>query len=175
MLCLYLRAAMRRREFIGTLGGVAAWPLVPHAQQPERMRRIGILMFLAEDDPAAKTRIAAFIEGLRQLDWTVGRNVQIDIRWGAADAVQSRRYAAELVALAPDVILSTASQTTPVLLETTRTVPIVFVSVTDPVGAGYVASLARPGSNATGSLLSNLAWPESGWNCSRRLHRALRG
>src|SRR5262249_5492753 len=150
MLCLYLRAAMRRREFIGTLGGVAAWPLVPHAQQPERMRRIGILMFLAEDDPAAKTRIAAFIEGLRQLDWTVGRNVQIDIRWGAADAVQSRRYAAELVALAPDVILSTASQTTPVLLETTRTVPIVFVAVTDPVGAGYSASLARPGSNATG-------------------------
>jgi putative tryptophan/tyrosine transport system substrate-binding protein len=141
---------MQRREFITFLGGTVAWPLAVRAQQPERMRRIGILMLLAEDDPQAKIRIAALIEGLKQLDWTVGRNVQIDVRWGAADAVRSRRYAAELVALAPDVILATASETTAALREVTRTVPIVFVAVTDPVGAGYVATLARPGGNATG-------------------------
>jgi putative ABC transport system substrate-binding protein len=114
------------------------------------MRRIGILMLFAEDDPAAKSRIAAFIEGLQQLGWTVGRNVEIDIRWGAADAVRSRRYAAELVALAPDVVLAGASEATAALREVTRTVPIVFAGVTDPVGAGYVASLARPGGNTTG-------------------------
>jgi ABC-type uncharacterized transport system substrate-binding protein len=141
---------MRRREFISLVGGAAAWPLATHAQQPERMRRIGILMFLAEDDAAAKARIAALIEGLQQLDWTVGRNVQVDIRWGATDAVRSRRYAAELVTLAPDVILSTASESIAALREATRTVPIVFVGVTDPVGAGYVANLARPGGNVTG-------------------------
>jgi putative ABC transport system substrate-binding protein len=145
-----LGADMQRREFITFLGGTVAWPLAVRVQQPERMRRIGILMLLAEDDPQAKIRIAALIEGLKQLDWTVGRNVQIDVRWGAADAVRSRRYAAELVALAPDVILATASETTAALREVTRTVPIVFVAVTDPVGAGYVASLARPGGNATG-------------------------
>jgi len=142
---------MRRREFITFAGSVAAtWPLAAHAQQPERMRRIGILTFLTEDDPATKPRIAALIEGLQQLDWTVGRNVQVDIRWGATDAVRSRKYAAELLALGPDVILSTASETTAALREATRTVPIVFVAVADPVGAGYVASLARPGGNVTG-------------------------
>ena len=141
---------MRRRAFISLLGGAVAWPVVTRAQPSERMRRIGVLMFLAEDDPGAKTRIAAFIEGLQQLGWTIGRNVQIDIRWGAADAVRSRKYAAELAATAPDVIFATASETTAALRETTRTLPIVFVSVTDPVGAGYVASLARPGGNATG-------------------------
>jgi len=141
---------MRRRAFISLLGGAVAWPVVTRAQPSERMRRIGVLMFLAEDDPGAKTRIAAFIEGLQQLGWTIGRNVQIDIRWGAADAVRSRKYAAELAATAPDVIFATASETTAALRETTRTLPIVFVGVTDPVGAGYVASLARPGGNATG-------------------------
>jgi len=142
---------MRRREFITLLCGAATtWPLAARAQQPERVRRIGVLMFLAEDDPGAKARIAAFIEGLEQSDWIVGRNVQIDIRWGAADAVRSRKYAAELAATAPDVIFATASETTAALRETTRTLPIVFVGVTDPVGAGYVASLARPGGNATG-------------------------
>src|SRR5262249_43934401 len=141
---------MRRREFVTLVGGAATWPLVAHAQQPERMRRIGILTFLTEDDPATKPRIAALIEGLQQLDWTVGRNVQVDIRWGATDAVRSRKYAAELLALGPDVILSTASETTAALREATRTVPIVFVAVADPVGAGYVASLARPGGNVTG-------------------------
>jgi putative ABC transport system substrate-binding protein len=141
---------MRRREFISLMGSAAAWPLAARAQQPERMRRIGMLMLFAEDDPAAKIRIAAFIEGLHQLGWTVGRNVEIDIRWSAADAVRSRRFAAELVALAPDVVLAGASEATAALREVTRTVPIVFAGVTDPVGAGYVASLARPGGNATG-------------------------
>jgi putative ABC transport system substrate-binding protein len=107
-------------------------------------------MFLAEDDPGSKPRMAAFIEGLQQLGWTVGGNVQFDIRWGVADATRARRYAAELAALAPDVILATASETTAALREATRTLPIVFVGVTDPVGAGYVASLARPGVNVTG-------------------------
>jgi putative ABC transport system substrate-binding protein len=141
---------MRRREFMTLLGSAATWPLAAHAQQPERVRRIGVLMFLPEDDPGSKARIAAFIEGLEQSDWTVGRNVQIDIRWGAADAVRSRKYAAELAATAPDVILATASETTAALREATRTLPIVFIGVSDPVGAGYVASLARPGGNATG-------------------------
>jgi putative ABC transport system substrate-binding protein len=142
---------MKRREFITLVGGAAVtWPLAARAQQPERMKRIGVLMFLAEDDPGAKARIATFIEGLQQLGWTIGRNVQIDIRWGAADAVRSRKYAAELAATAPDVILAQASETTAALREATRTLPIVFVGVTDPVGAGYVASFARPGGNATG-------------------------
>ena len=143
-------AEMRRRAFISLLGGAVVWPAVTRAQPSERMRRIGVLMFLAEDDPGAKARIAAFIEGLQQLDWTLGRNVQIEIRWGAADAVRSRKYAAELVALAPDVIVAAGSETTAALREVTRTVPIVFVAVSDPVGAGYVASLARPGGNVTG-------------------------
>ena len=143
-------AEMRRRAFISLLGGAVVWPAVTRAQPSERMRRIGLLMFLAEDDPGAKARIAAFIEGLQQLDWTLGRNVQIEIRWGAADAVRSRKYAAELVALAPDVIVAAGSETTAALREATRTLPIVFVAVSDPVGAGYVASLARPGGNVTG-------------------------
>jgi putative ABC transport system substrate-binding protein len=141
---------MRRREFIRLFGGAAAIPIAARAQQSERVRRIGVLMYLAEDDPGGKARMAAFIEGLQQLDWKIGRNVQIDIRWGAAEAVRSRKYAAELATSAPDVILATASETTAALREATRTLPIVFVGVTDPVGAGYVASLARPGGNATG-------------------------
>jgi putative tryptophan/tyrosine transport system substrate-binding protein len=143
---------MRRREFISLFGGAAAIPIAARAQQSERTRSIGILMFLAENDPASKPRVAAFIEGLQQLDWTVGRNIQIEIRWGANDAVRSRRYAAELVALGPDVMLAPASEATAALREATRTLPIVFVGVTDPVGAGYVASLARPGGNATGFI-----------------------
>src|SRR5262245_46001360 len=123
---------MRRREFITLIGGAAAWPLMVCAQQPDRMRRIGVLMSFAEDDPQAKFRLAAFTEGLQQLDWTVGRNVKIDVRWGAADAVRSRRYAAELVAFAPDVVLAGASEATAALREATRTVPIVFVGVNRP-------------------------------------------
>ena len=141
---------MRRRDFISLLGGAIAWPVVTRAQPSERMRRIGVLMSFAEDDPGAKSRTAALIESLEQLGWTIGRNVQIDIRWGAADPALSRKYAAELATAAPDVILSGASASIAALREATRTLPIVFVGVTDPVGAGYVASLARPGGNVTG-------------------------
>jgi putative tryptophan/tyrosine transport system substrate-binding protein len=142
--------AVNRRSFIALIGGAVVWPAVTRAQQSERMRHIGVLMFLAEDDPGSKARIATFIESLQQLGWTIGRNVQIDIRWSAADPVRSRKYAVELAATAPDVILATASESTAALREATRTLPIVFTGVTDPVGAGYVASLARPGGNATG-------------------------
>ena len=141
---------MKRREFISLVGGAAAWPLTARAQQGEQMRRIGILLLRAEDDPEMQAQFAAFVQTLQSLGWTSGRNVQIDIRWGVADAASARRYAAEMVALAPDVILTGASAATAAMQEATRTLPIVFVNVTDPVGAGYVASLARPGGNVTG-------------------------
>ncbi|MGC2823702.1 MAG: ABC transporter substrate-binding protein, partial [Pseudolabrys sp.] len=144
---------MRRREFISLVGGAAAWPLTARAQQGERMQRIGVLMAFAEDDPEGQARVAVFVQTLQSLGWTTGRNVQIDIRWGVADAASARRYAAEMVALAPDVILAGASAATAALQEATRTLPVVFVNVTDPVGAGYVASLARPGGNVTGFTL----------------------
>jgi putative tryptophan/tyrosine transport system substrate-binding protein len=146
---------MRRREFITLLGGAAsAWPLAARAQQGEQMRRIGVLTSgAAADDPDGQARSAAFVQGLQQLGWTDGRNIRIDYRWGAGDADNMRKYAAELVALAPDVILAHSSQAVAPLLQATRTVPIVFVAVSDPVGAGYVDSLARPGGNATGFLL----------------------
>src|SRR6266446_3490007 len=144
---------MRRREFITLLGGAAAaWPLAAHAQQPDRVRRIGVLMPLAADDLEGKARVAAFAEGLQQLNWTDGRNVRIETRWGAGDADRYRRYAAELVALAPDVILAATAAVTGAVQRATRAVPIVFVQVVDPVGAGFVASLARPGGNATGFM-----------------------
>jgi putative ABC transport system substrate-binding protein len=132
---------MRRREFIKVIAGSVAvtWPIATHAQQQgERMRRIGALVLYAEDDPEGQAQVAAFVQTLQSLGWTTGRNVQIDIRWGAADAASSRRYAAEMVALAPDVILTGGSAAT------------AAVNVSDPVGAGYVASLARPGGNVTG-------------------------
>src|SRR5262249_54573241 len=136
---------------LASLGGAAAaWPLVARAQQGERMRRIGVLMPIAADDPEAPGRVAAFAQGLGELGWTVGRNVRIDYRWAAGDADKIRRYAAELVALAPDVILVTSTPAVAVLLQATRSVPIVFVTVIDPVGSGFVASLAQPGGNATG-------------------------
>ena len=142
---------MRRREFITLLGGAAvAWPRAAYAQQADRMRRVGVLLNRAADDPEEQARVAAFLQQLQELGWTDGRNVRVDYRWAAADANRSRTYAAELVALAPDVILASASQSTAALLQTTHTVPIVFVNVVDPVGAGYVARLARPGGNATG-------------------------
>jgi putative ABC transport system substrate-binding protein len=141
---------MRRREFITLLGGAAAWPLVATAQQPDRMRRIGVLMSVAADDPEGQARMAAFLQGLQQLGWTDGRNVRIDTRWAAGNADDVRKYATELVALAPDVILGAGSFSLGPLLQTTHSVPIVFVHVPDPVGAGFVDSLARPGGNATG-------------------------
>ena len=141
---------MRRRECITLLGGAAAWPLAAHAQQGERMRRIGVLMGLAADDAEGQARIAAFVQALQGLGWSNGRNVRIDIRRGAGDAERSRSYAAELVALTPDVILASGGTVVGPLLQATRTVPIVFTQTPDPVGAGFVASLARPGGNATG-------------------------
>jgi len=141
---------IRRRKFLATLlGGAAMWPLAARAQQREKMRRIGVLMNLTDDDLEGSARATALAQGLQQLGWTDGRNVQIDYRWGAIDADRSRRYAAELVALAPDVILG-VGQAIVELQRATRSVPIVFVQVTDPVGRGFVASLARPGGNVTG-------------------------
>jgi len=128
---------MKRREFITLLGGAAAaWPLAARAQQSGRMRRIGVLMNLASDDAEGQARLAAFHQGLQQLGWTVGGNVQIDYRWGAADADRIRKFAAELVASAPDVILSSGSPSVAALQQATRTVPIVFVTVADPVSSG---------------------------------------
>jgi putative ABC transport system substrate-binding protein len=145
---------MRRREFITLLGGaVAAWPLPVRAQQSDQIRRIGVLMNLAAGDPEGQTRIGAFIRALQQLGWIDGRNARIDTRWGAGDADSFRRHAAELVALAPNVILAATSPAVGALHQATRTVPIVFVNVIDPVGGGFVASLARPGGNATGFSL----------------------
>src|SRR5262249_53469927 len=142
-----------RREFIPLLGGAAcAWPLAARAQS-ERVRRVGMLIGQAADDADGKARLAAFVQGLQQLGWTDGRNVRIDTRWGGGDADRMRRYAAELVALAPDVILAGGTAAVGILLQATRTVPVVFASVADPVGAGYVDSVARPGGNATGFLL----------------------
>jgi putative tryptophan/tyrosine transport system substrate-binding protein len=143
---------MKRRQFITLLGGAAVWPLAARAQQPERMRRIGVLIALAADDPESQTRVAVFQQGFQELGWIVGRNMRIDYRWAAGDADRIRRYAAELVALAPDVILTGGAVTMAPLLQATRTVPIVFVNVADPVGAGFVDSLARPGGNATGFI-----------------------
>jgi putative ABC transport system substrate-binding protein len=143
---------MRRREFITLIGGAAAWPVVARAQQAERVRKVGVLNGQAANDPDAQANIAAFLQGLQQLGWTDGRNVRIDHRWGAGNPADIRRYAAELVALAPDVILTTGASPLGPLLQATRTVPIVFAIVPDPVGAGYVESLSRPGGNATGFM-----------------------
>jgi ABC-type uncharacterized transport system substrate-binding protein len=144
-------AIVRRRTFITLLGGAAAaWPLTARAQQKDRLRRIGVLMNLASDDAESQARNTAFLKGLQELGWTAGNNVRIDVRWGAGDADRIRSYASELVALAPDVILAVGSTTVGPLLKATRNVPIVFVQVIDPVGGGFVASLARPGRNATG-------------------------
>jgi putative tryptophan/tyrosine transport system substrate-binding protein len=144
---------MKRRTFITLLGGVAAaWPLAARAQQSKRVRRIGVLMNLAADDPEAPTRVAAFAQGLQELGWTMGRNVQIDYRWGAGVADLYRRYGAELVALAPDLILASGVPAVRAVQHASRTMPVVFVDTTDPVAAGVVASLARPGGYATGFM-----------------------
>ena len=151
-LTMLLSRHTRRREFITLLGGAAAaWPLAASAQQTERVRRIGVLTAATpEDDPDGRARLSAFLQVLQQLGWTDGSNVRLDYRWGLGDPNNIRKYAAELVALAPDVILSVGTSSMGPLLQATRTVPIVFVTVIDPVGAGFLASLARPGGNATG-------------------------
>jgi putative ABC transport system substrate-binding protein len=143
---------MRRREFITLAGGAVAWPLAARAQQPERMRRIGVLLPGTANDAEYQARIVAFLQGLQQLGWSEGRNVRIDTRWAAGDANLIRKYVAELIALAPDVILAPGNTTVGPLLQATRAVPIVFTTLLDPVGAGFVESLARPGGNATGFI-----------------------
>ncbi len=141
----------KRREFLGALGAVAVTsPLAARAQQTERMRRIGMLETLAADDPESLARLSAFRQGLEEVGWTIGRNLRIDTRWGARDADGLRKYAAELVALAPDVIVAAGGPSVGALQQASSTIPIVFVRVVDPVGAGFVASLARPAGNATG-------------------------
>ena len=141
---------VRRRDFITLIGSAAAWPLAARAQQPERMRRIGVLMSTAADHSESKARLAAFLQRLQQLGWVDGRNARIDVRWPGSDFARFRSDAAELAALAPDVILATGTSGLSPLLTVTRTVPIVFVAIADPVGGGFVESLARPGGNATG-------------------------
>src|SRR5258705_1545874 len=145
---------VRRREFIALLGGAAAaWPYAARAQQVERVRRVGVLTYLAADDPDLPPRVAAFAQGLQELGWIDGRNVRIEYRAGGGNPERYRDYAAELISLAPDVILVSSGSALAAVQKATRTVPIVFVNVSDPVGAGYVASLARPGGNTTGFTL----------------------
>jgi putative tryptophan/tyrosine transport system substrate-binding protein len=144
---------VKRREFISLLGGAAvAWPLAARAQQVERVRRIGVLMSTAADDPESQLRLVALVQGLQQAGWTVGRNVRIDTRWATANAAEIRRHAAELTADAPDIILAHGASAVGPLLQATRTVPVVFPVISDPVGGGIVDSLARPGGNATGFM-----------------------
>jgi putative ABC transport system substrate-binding protein len=152
---------IRRREFVTLLGGAAAtWPLALRAQQPERMRRVGALMNTAVNSADGQARFAAFVDGLQQLGWTDGRNARLDVRWAAGDPERIRRYATELVALVPDVILASGGTTLGPLRRVSRTVPTVFTGVSDPVGAGFVDSLARPGGNATGFMA--FEWNTSG-------------
>jgi putative ABC transport system substrate-binding protein len=143
---------MKRRAFISLLGGAAAWPLAARAQQPDRTRRISVFLPAAADDAAFQAWVGAFLQGLALLGWTIGRNVRIDIRWATPNAAEIRRHAAELAAVAPDVILAHGSSTVEPLLQVTRTIPIVFPVASDPVGAGFVESLARPGGNVTGFM-----------------------
>src|SRR5262249_12125776 len=144
---------VRRRAFISLFGGAAAWPLMARAQQPERVKRIGVLMNVAATDPEGQAQVAAFLQALQQLGWSEGRNVRIDIRWGENDVERDRRYAAELLAFAPDVILASGTLSVAALRRVTHTSPIVFVGVSDPVGAGLVDTLARPGGNVTGFMI----------------------
>jgi putative tryptophan/tyrosine transport system substrate-binding protein len=148
---------VRRRDFITLLGGAVAWPLAARAQQGERTRRIGALMNLAADDSESQVRVVAFAQGLSELGWTEGRNLRIDFRWAAGEVDRFRSHAAELVALAPDVILASASPGVTAVQQATRTLPVVFVTVVDPVGAGIVPNLARPGGNTTGFTLFEYA------------------
>ena len=160
---------IRRRKLITLLGGAAAWPLTARAQQGARMRRVAVLMNLAPGGTEEKARFAAFSQTLQQLGWIDGRNVRVDVRWVAgADIEGFRKNAAELVALAPDVIVTTTTPSTTAAQQTTRTVPIVFAMAVDPVGSGFIETLARPGGNITGFM----QFEYSGSSCSNRSHRA---
>jgi putative tryptophan/tyrosine transport system substrate-binding protein len=142
---------LRRREFITLLGGAAAaWPLAARTQQGERMRRIGVLMNAAATETMPQSYVAAFVQGLRQLGWTEGRNLRIDVRWNAGDAALARTYAAQLIGLTPDVIVTASTTNLTVVRQATSTIPVVFVQVSDPVEQGFVASITKPGGNLTG-------------------------
>jgi ABC-type uncharacterized transport system substrate-binding protein len=148
---------MRRRDFVAVLGGTVAWPLIARAQQPDRMRLVGVLMGFAESDPGAQSMIAAFRAALAELGWTEGSNLRIELRWTSGDADKIRRLAKELVDLRPDAILSHSTAVTRVLAGETRTIPIVFLNVADPIASGFAASFARPGGNITGLTVENSA------------------
>jgi ABC-type uncharacterized transport system substrate-binding protein len=141
---------IRRRKFLAVLGGAVAWPLAARAQQSDRVRRIGVLLFYAENDPVGSHYIARLLEGLRQSGWTPGHNIQIDYRWGGADRDRFERYATELVELKPDLLVGQSTPAVAALQRATRTIPIVFVNVSDPIGSGFIESLPRPGRNVTG-------------------------
>ena len=162
---------MNRREFITLVGGAAAWPLVARAQQAERMRRVGVLMSVAAEGPEGQARLTAFLSGLQQLGWTDGHSVRIEPRWGAGDAVRTREYAAELVALGPDVILA-SGDTVVALQQVTRTVPIVFTIIADPVGTGSSKAWRTLVATLPASRHMNTGSARNGWNCSRRSRRA---
>jgi putative ABC transport system substrate-binding protein len=166
---------MRRREFITLLGGAAAWPLAARAQQSLGMRRIGVLMTLAEIDPEAQSWLAAFTQELSQLGWTEGRNLRMEVRWAPGSIDLMRTAAKELVGLQPDVILSNSTPATASFARETRTIPIVFAIVSDPVGSGFVASL--PARAATSQALASFKrqWRASGLSCSRRSHLVSNG
>jgi putative tryptophan/tyrosine transport system substrate-binding protein len=144
---------VKRREFISLLGGAAAWPLAARAQQGERPRLVGVLEGISPGTPNAEARFAAFLEGLRQSGWTPGRNVRLEVRWAGGDQAEIRKHAAELVALAPDVLVAGGGAAAEVMLKVTHTIPIVFAIVPDPVGSGFVESLSKPGANATGFMM----------------------
>ena len=148
-----MSAKIKRREFITLLGGAAAWPLGARAQQAERMRRIGVLMSTAVDDPQDPARLAAFAQGLQELAWIIGRNLRIDYRWSASSPDSARKYAAELAALAPDVMLASGTIALAAVQQISDSIPVVFINLVDPVSGGFVESLARPGGNTTGFLL----------------------
>ena len=155
---------MQRREFISLLGGTAAtWPFAADAQQPDGVRRIGVLMPLAATDPSMKRQVAAFVRQLQKLGWAEGRNLQIDYRWAAGDAERMRVFAKELVALQPHALFARSTPATAALLKETHTIPIVFTVVSDPVGDHLVESLARPGGNVTGFTNVEFRWPANGW------------
>ena len=141
---------MKRREFVTLLGGAAAWPLAAYAQQPQRIPQVGVQMGVAENDPEGQARVAAFQQGLADLGWADGRNLRVEYRWAAGDVDRIRAHAAELVALAPDVLVGNGTPVLTALRDATRSIPIVFVVVNDPVGQGFIANLARPGGNITG-------------------------
>jgi putative ABC transport system substrate-binding protein len=157
---------MKRRDLIALLGGAATWPLAARAQQSAQMRRLGVLIPLARDNPEGQARIAAFLQELQKLGWTEGRNLQIDYRWGSGDM---QKAAAELVALSPDVIFATNTSGVAPLQQATRSVPIVFANVGDPVSGGFVDSLAKPGGNITGFTVYDYSFSAKWWNCLRKL------